>query len=85
MSPRAVFATDFLYEFTPYDIKIDGKGIEGEVTGMYDYGAEKFAQIRIGEDSVNVHIDAPVSGKVFLSPNFDRAGVIEAARGIRII
>ena len=85
LSPRAVFATDFLYEFTPYDIKIDGKGIEGEVTGMYDYGAEKFAQIRIGEDSVNVHIDAPVSGKVFLSPNFDRAGVIEAARGIRII
>lgn len=85
LSPRAVFATDFLYEFTPYDIKIDGKGIEGEVTGMYDYGAEKFAQIRIGEDSVNVHIDAPVSGKVFLSPNFDRTGVIEAARGIRII
>lgn len=85
LSPRAVFATDFLYEFTPYDIKIDGKGIEGEVTGMYDYGAEKFAQIRIGEDGVNVHIDAPVSGKVFLSPNFDRAGVIEAARGIRII
>ena len=85
LSPRAVFATDFLYEFTPYDIKIDGKGIEGEVTGMYDYGAEKFAQVRIGEDSVNVHIDAPVSGKVFLSPNFDRAGVIEAARGIRII
>lgn len=85
LSPRAVFATDFLYEFTAYDIKIDGKGIEGEVTGMYDYGAEKFAQIRIGEDSVNVHIDAPVSGKVFLSPNFDRAGVIEAARGIRII
>ncbi len=85
LSPREVFATDFLYEFTPYDIKIDGKGIEGEVTGMYDYGAEKFAQIRIGEDSVNVHIDAPVSGKVFLSPNFDRAGVIEAARGIRII
>lgn len=85
LSPCAVFATDFLYEFTPYDIKIDGKGIEGEVTGMYDYGAEKFAQIRIGEDSVNVHIDAPVSGKVFLSPNFDRAGVIEAARGIRII
>lgn len=85
LSPRAVFATDFLYEFTPYDIKIDGNGIEGEVTGMYDYGAEKFAQIRIGEDSVNVHIDAPVSGKVFLSPNFDRAGVIEAARGIRII
>lgn len=85
LSPRAVFATDFLYEFTPYDIKIDGKGIEGEVTGMYDYGAEKFAQIRIGEDSVNVHIDAPVSGKVFLSPNFDRAGVIEGARGIRII
>lgn len=85
LSPRAVFATDFLYEFTPYDIKIDGKGIEGEVTGMYDCGAEKFAQIRIGEDSVNVHIDAPVSGKVFLSPNFDRAGVIEAARGIRII
>lgn len=85
LSPRAVFATDFLYEFTPYDIKIDGKGIEGEVTGMYDYGAEKFAQIRIGEDSVNVHIDAPVSGKVFLSPNFDRAGVIEAAHGIRII
>lgn len=85
LSPRAVFATDFLYEFTPYDIKIDGKGIEGEVTGMYDYGAEKFAQIRIGEDSVNVHIDAPVSGKVFLSPNFDRAGVIEAVRGIRII
>ena len=63
MSPRAGFATDFLYEFTPYDIKIDGKGIEGEGTGMYDYGAEKFDQIRIGEDKVDGNNDAPGSGQ----------------------
>lgn len=85
LSPREVFSSLFTFEFSPYDIEFTQEGIEGDVLSFCEYGTERFARVRIGENIVNVFTDKPVSGKVYLSPRFDRAGVAEAARGIKLV
>lgn len=53
--------------------------------GVSDYGKEKFFRVRVNDKTVNVFTEGPVTGKVFIMPDFDKAGIVEADRGIKLI
>lgn len=85
LSPRSVFSSRFYYDFTPYTVRIADSGIEGTVEGVSDYGKEKFLRVRVNDKTVNVFTEGPVTGKVFIMPDFNKAGIVEADRGIKLI
>ena len=85
LAPREVFSSPFYYDFTPYDVTIGKEGVPGTVESIADYGDEKFAKVRVGDKVVCIRTDSPVSGQVCLTPDFDKAGVVEAKRGIKLI
>ena len=85
LSPRAVFSAQFLFEFTPYALTFGEAGIAGEVLSVVDYGAEQFALVRVGEETVPVLCERPISGMVCLVPVLEQAGVCEAKSGIKLL
>ena len=52
---------------------------------VLDYGAEKFLKCAIGENTVYVKCDEERSGEIHLAPDFDRVGIVETERAIKII
>ena len=87
MTASKAFEKTLRYECSPYDIAIsnDGEGVTAEVTGIADYGAEKFAACKVGENTLYVKCDAPVQGTVKLMPDINKLSVIQADLDIKII
>ena len=52
---------------------------------MLDYGKEKFAKCRVGDETLYVKADKDIEGTVFLSPDAGKVSVIESQRQIRIV
>lgn len=85
LPPRTVFSTPFRYEFTPYDFTLADSGIPAKVERVLDYGNEKFAVVRIDENTViNVFVKDNVWGDVYLQPDISKVGVVETVRDIRL-
>lgn len=84
-SGRKVFNTEFRYEFTPYDFAVGGDGIPATVTEVLDYGKEKFLKCAIGENTLYVYTDKPVTGEIKLVPDMTKVCVVEKSRDIRIV
>ena len=82
-----VFVKPLRYECSPYDLTIssEGEGISAHVTGIADYGAEKFAVCTIGDKTLYVKCDSPVQGEVKLVPDISKLSVIQADLDIKII
>lgn len=60
MTVKKAFEKTLRYECSPYDIKICGQseqGITAEVTGVADYGTERFAVCKVGENTLYVKCD----------------------------
>ena len=89
MGVKRAFTEELRYECCPYDLKFAGEneeGISAEVTGIADYGAEKFAVCKCGENTVYVHCgeEAP-EGNVKLVPDLSALAIIQKDKDIRII
>lgn len=82
---RKVYNSEFDYEFTPYDLKISDEGADGLVEETIDYGTELFAKVKVGEFTLYVRVDSPVSGAVKVAPDFSAASIVEKERGIRLV
>lgn len=82
---RKVYNSEFDYEFTPYDLKISDEGADGLVEGTIDYGTELFAKVKVGEFTLYVRVDSPVSGAVKVAPDFSAVSIVEKERGIRLV
>ncbi len=68
-----------------YDLAVSDSGIKATVESVLDYGAEKFLKCAIGENTVYVKCDGERSGEIYLAPDFDRVGIVETERAIKII
>lgn len=82
---RKVYNSEFDYEFTPYDLKISDEGADGFVEETIDYGNELFAKVKVGEFTLYVRVDDPVSGAVKVAPDFSAVSIVEKERGIRLV
>lgn len=82
---RKVYNSEFDYEFTPYDLKISDEGADGLVEETIDYGNELFAKVKVGEFTLYVRVDSPVSGAVKVAPDFSAVSIVEKERGIRLV
>lgn len=82
---RKVYNSEFDYEFTPYDLKISDEGADGLVEETIDYGTELFAKVKVGEFTLYVRVDSPVSGAVKVAPDFSAVSIVEKERGIRLV
>ncbi|MDE6442314.1 MAG: sn-glycerol-3-phosphate ABC transporter ATP-binding protein UgpC [Clostridia bacterium] len=84
-SGRKVFNTAFRYEFTPYDFTVGDSGISATVTEVIDYGKEKFLKCSVGENTLYVFTDKPLTGEIKLVPDMTKVSVVEQDREIRIV
>ncbi len=85
MGVKNAFTDKLIYECSPYDLKFAEEGVEAEVTGIADYGREKFAVCKVGEGEVFVSCEGEASGAVKLLPDVDKLSIIQADKNIRII
>lgn len=82
---RKVFNTQFRYEFTPYGFAVGDDGIPATVTGVLDYGREKFLKCAVGGNTLYIYTDKPLTGEISLIPDMSKVSVVEQAREIRIV
>ncbi|MDE5721630.1 MAG: sn-glycerol-3-phosphate ABC transporter ATP-binding protein UgpC [Clostridia bacterium] len=82
---KHAFGEKLLFECGPYDLKIAEEGISAEAAETADYGREKFAVLKVGENTVYAYTEAQVSGSVNLLPEVDKLSIIQADKHIRIV
>ncbi len=82
---KKAFTTPLIIECGVYDIKLSDSGIRASAEGVLDYGNEKFLKCKIGENTVYLLTDKQHTGEVYIEPDFDKIGIIETQRDIRII
>lgn len=82
---KKAFLSEYVFEFSPWDVKLSNEGISAEVIGIKDYGSEKFVVCKVGETDLYVKSDSDLSGMVKLSLDMDNVGITEKSRLIKII
>ncbi len=82
---RKVYNSSFRYEWSPYDITPSDSGIDARVVRMLDYGAEMFAECKVGDETLYIKTDKPLDGAIKLAPDVSKVSVIESERQIRIV
>ncbi|MDE7439715.1 MAG: sn-glycerol-3-phosphate ABC transporter ATP-binding protein UgpC [Clostridia bacterium] len=85
MGVKKAFTEELRYECTPYDLNFDETGISAEVVDTVDYGKEKFAVLKIGEQTAYMLVEGNASGSVRLVPAIDKLAISIAEKDIRII
>ena len=80
-----IFNKDLQFKFSPYQVTTGTEGIEATVDKVVNYGKESFAVCKVGEETVNILVNADFNEtKVMLVPSVDDLEVVEVARNIRL-
>ena len=82
---KNAFGAELKLECGVYDLAVSESGIAASVTDKLDYGNEKFLKCAVGESTVYVKCDDDLTGDIHLLPDFEKAGVVETQRDIKII
>ena len=82
---KKAFTTPLKMECGIYDITVADSGIKAVAERMLDYGTEKFLQCKVGDNDVFVKVDGNMSGDICLLPDFEKIGIVETQRDIKII
>lgn len=83
---RELFHKKYRYSFSPSAITISDKGIKGKVKDILDYGKNIYALIEIEGIEIVVKSDEVKRDEdVYLQFDFDKMGVTEIERDIKII
>ena len=82
---KKAFTAALKMECGAYDLAVSQSGIPAKAEEVLDFGAEKFLKCTVGGNTVYVKCDSAVSGDIYLMPDFDRIGIVETERDIKII
>ncbi len=82
---KRAFTAGLKMECGAYDLAVSEKGIAASVIETLDYGAEKFLKCKVGESTVYVKCDDEIKGDIRLMPDFEKVGIVETERDIKII
>ena len=82
---KKAFTTALKMECGAYDLAVADHGIAAEAVATLDYGTEKFLKCTVGESAVYVKCGEEHSGAIRLLPDFEKVGIVETERDIKII
>ncbi|MBD5585095.1 MAG: sn-glycerol-3-phosphate ABC transporter ATP-binding protein UgpC [Clostridia bacterium] len=82
---KKAFSTGLKLECGVYDLAVSESGIAASVIKALDYGNEKFLKCAVGENTVYIKCDEDLKGEIYLLPDFEKVGVVETQREIKII
>lgn len=83
---RRVFHEKYEFSFDSSSITVSKEGIEGKVINILDYGAKRYAIIKVmNEEIIILNDEIEINDKVYLSFNIDNVSVIETGRSIKVI
>ena len=82
---KKAFTEKLLYECGPYDLQFASEGISTEVTAIADYGREKFAVCKLGENTAYVYSKDGETAGLKLMPAVDKLAIYHKEKHIRII
>ena len=82
---KKAFSSPLKLECSAYGFTVAESGIEATVEEILDYGVEKFVKCKIGANSVYVKTDEDYNGVINLLPDFEKAGVVDTGKDIKII
>ncbi len=82
---KKAFTEKLLYECGPYDLQFASEGISTEVTAIADYGREKFAVCKLGENTAYVYSKDSETAGLKLMPAVDKLAIYHKEKHIRII
>ncbi len=82
---KHVFDEALRYECGPYDLKFADEGISAEAVGLADYGKEKFVICKVGEHTVYVSSETPVTGACHIVPDIGKLSIVQCKMDIRIV
>ena len=82
---KKAFNTGLRLECSVYDLAVSDSGIEATVVETLDYGNEKFLKCNVGGSTVYLKCDDEIKGDICLLPDFEKVGVVETQREIKII
>lgn len=82
---KKALAASLKLECRAEDFAVSENGIAAEAEEFLNFGGEKFIRCKAGADTVYVKTEKEYSGVVYLMPDFEKAGVVETERDIKII
>lgn len=83
---RKVYNTSFRYEWSPYDFAIAKEGLPVKIEQVLDYGIEKFAKCKAGDETIYVKVAEDIADEdICILPNVAKVSVVESERQIRIV
>lgn len=85
MGVRHALTKALRFECSCYDLTVGDEGISATVEEIVDYGKEKFAKCKIGENSFYVLVKEQVEGVVKLMPDLSRLAIIDDAMDVRMV
>lgn len=82
---KKAFEKALRFECSPYDFHVSDSGITATVSEMLDYGTEKFAVCKVGEQNVLVAAEREYVGTIHINPDLESLSVVRADLDIRLI
>lgn len=82
---REALKRQYKIVFSPEAAKISEEGVVGSVESILDYGSEKFASVKVGENTVTIAISSPISGDVHISLDYNKVGIIDMKNDIKLV
>lgn len=82
---REALKRQYKIVFSPEAAKIAESGISGSVESILDYGKEKFASVKVGENTITVAIDSPISGNVHITLDYNNVGIVDMKNDIKLV
>jgi len=85
MGVKGALVKPLRFGCTCYDLTIGEEGLSATAEETVDYGKEKFARCRAGENVFYVHVDKPTEGEIKLMPDIAKLAIIDDAMDVRIV
>lgn len=83
---KSIFKKELEYRFAPDSVSVEEEGIPATVMELLDYGTEKFAKCKVGENYVIVKVASDFNQEnVLLKIDVKKLIVVEKQRDIRLI
>ncbi len=85
LTTKKALRSSYSFECSPYDMAIGKSAMKATVLEILDYGTERFAKCKVGEQVMYVKTDTVLSGAVELYPDLSKLSIVQKDMNIRII
>lgn len=84
LTTKKALRSSFTYELSPYDFAVGDGAMTATVIENLDFGTERFARCKVGEQEIYVKTDAALEGDIAVRPDLSKLSIIQNEMNIRI-